>query len=624
MSITVYSVPVANPDSYTVVAGNTLTVNAVNGVLANDTDADGGTLSAVLGTGVSHGNLTLNPDGSFTYTPAAGYSGTDSFSYAATDGHATSAPATVSITVYSVPVANPDSYTVVSGNTLTVNAVNGVLANDTDADGGTLSAVLGTGVSHGTLTLNPDGSFTYTPAAGYSGTDSFSYAATDGHATSAPATVTITIYSVPVANPDSYTVVAGNTLTVNAVNGVLANDTDADGGTLSAVLGTGVGHGNLTLNPDGSFTYTPAAGYSGTDSFSYAATDGHATSAPATVSMTVYSVPVANPDSYTVVAGNTLTVNAVNGVLANDTDADGGTLSAVLGTGVGHGTLTLNPDGSFTYTPAAGYSGTDSFTYAATDGHATSSPATVTITVATPMATIISFMPGSGTMSTVVTISGTGFTGATVVAFGGVPAAAFTVNSDTSISATVGNGSTGVITVTTPNGTATSSNTFTYLPAQLTGVTLSANLPSPQNAGTAITLTAAAQGSDITAGNVQYQFEVQYQQANGSWTAQTVLNDWSTSASCVWTATGVHKYALLVYVRPVGNAANVVTSYLTFTIQPGNLSGVTLSANPQAPQYTGTTITLTAARRGGLPIRMSSINSSPSIAMRTAPGRRIC
>ena len=270
-----------------------MTVSAANGVLANDTDADGGALSAVLGTTTSNGSLTLNADGSFVYTPNAGFCGTDSFTYTATDGNATSAPATVTITVYSVPVANNAiAYTIIDGNTLTVNAANGVLANDTDADDGTLSAALGTTTSNGSLTLNADGSFVYTPNAGFCGTDSFTYTATDGNATSAPATVSITVYSVPVANAVAYTVIDGNTLTVTAANGVLANDTDADGGTLSAVLGTTTSNGSLTLNADGSFVYTPNAGFCGTDSFTYTATDGNATSVLATVTITVYSVPV--------------------------------------------------------------------------------------------------------------------------------------------------------------------------------------------------------------------------------------------------------------------------------------------------------------------------------------------
>ena len=73
---------------------------------------------------------------------------------------------------------------------------------------------------------------------------------------------------------------------------------------------------------------------------------------------------MANNDSYTTAEGKPLSV-AAPGVLANDTAAGGATLTAVLVTGPAHGTLTLNPDGSFTYTPAAGFSGSDSFTYQA-------------------------------------------------------------------------------------------------------------------------------------------------------------------------------------------------------------------------------------------------------------------
>jgi VCBS repeat-containing protein len=79
--------------------------------------------------------------------------------------------------------------------------------------------------------------------------------------------------------------------------------------------------------------------------------------------------------------GNALTVNAAGGVLANDTDADGDTLTAALVDNVTNGTLTLNADGSFTYTPQADFTGTDSFTYTATDGTDPTAATQVTITV---------------------------------------------------------------------------------------------------------------------------------------------------------------------------------------------------------------------------------------------------
>ena len=89
--------------------------------------------------------------------------------------------------------------------------------------------------------------------------------------------------------------------------------------------------------------------------------------------------PVANNDSFAVNEDGSLNV-AAPGVLGNDT-GDSGPLTAVLVSDVANGTLTLNPDGSFTYTPAANYNGPDEFIYSASDGSLTSSPAQVSITV---------------------------------------------------------------------------------------------------------------------------------------------------------------------------------------------------------------------------------------------------
>ena len=88
--------------------------------------------------------------------------------------------------------------------------------------------------------------------------------------------------------------------------------------------------------------------------------------------------PVSNGDSFGV--GENGTLNA-GGLLANDSDVDGDPLSAVLGSGPAHGAVSVRPDGGFTYTPAAGFSGADSFTYHATDGDGSSRDSTVSITV---------------------------------------------------------------------------------------------------------------------------------------------------------------------------------------------------------------------------------------------------
>ena len=378
--------PVAADDSYTTNEDSTLTVPAP-GVLANDTDVDSAIITAVKVTDPSHGALTLHSDGSFSYTPFANYYGSDTFTYLANDGLLNSNVATVNITVNPVndaPVAVDDSYSTNEDSTLTVPAP-GVLANDTDVDHTTLTVVKVTDPSHGALTLHSDGSFSYTPVADYYGSDSFTYKANDGLLNSNIATVNITVIPVndaPVAVDDSFTTNEDSTLTVPAP-GVLANDTDVDSPTLTVVKVTDPSHGTLTLHSDGSFSYTPAADYFGPDSFTYLANDGLLTSNVATVNITVTPVndaPVAVDDSYTIDEDSTLTVPAP-GVLTNDTDVDSAIITVVKVTDPSHGVLTLNSDGSFSYTPVADYYGPDSFTYLANDGLLNSNVATVNITV---------------------------------------------------------------------------------------------------------------------------------------------------------------------------------------------------------------------------------------------------
>ena len=189
--------------------------------------------------------------------------------------------------------------------------------------------------------------------------------------------------NAPVAVADAFAGQEDQLLAV-AAPGVLGNDSDVDGDAVSAVLVSSVGHGTLALAGDGSFTYEPAADFHGVDSFTYKANDGTVDSAAVTVTLTVAAVndaPVAVADAFAGQEDQPVTV-AAPGVLANDSDVDGDALSAVLVSSVGHGTLTLAADGSFTYNPAADFHGVDSFTYKANDGTADSAAVTVTLTIA--------------------------------------------------------------------------------------------------------------------------------------------------------------------------------------------------------------------------------------------------
>src|SRR5262249_23146556 len=147
----------------------------------------------------------------------------------------------------------------------------------------------------------------------------------------------------------------------------------------------GAGHGSTSVNSDGSITYTPAAGFVGTDSFQYTVKDvANASSNPATVTITVVDIGVANDDSIDTDAGNAVNIP----VLATSSSPVGlKTNSVVLLSQPGHGSALVQPDGSITYAPVDGFAGSDSFTYAVQNNNGVNlGPATVSVVVNRPTA----------------------------------------------------------------------------------------------------------------------------------------------------------------------------------------------------------------------------------------------
>lgn len=382
----VNDLPVAVNRSFSVAEDGTLTIPAP-GVLASVTDPDGDRLTAVLVGGVSRGTLAFNADGSFTYVPRANDDSADSFTYTILDGSGQSNTARVDIDILPVndlPVAVDRGFTTNEDTTLVVPAP-GVLAGATDVEGGSPRAVLVTGPSRGTVTLNSDGSFTYVPRTNDDTVDSFTYAISDGTGVGNAARVTIDLLPVndlPVAPDRTFTVAEDNVLTV-AAPGVLGGVADPEGKGLKAELVSGTTRGSIIFDTDGSFSYRPRGNDDTSDSFTYLIHDGTGASNTARVTIDLLPVndaPVARTDAFALDAGTTLTV-AAPGVLGNDTDVESAALKALLATNVSHGTLTLNSNGSFTYRPVAGYSGPDGFTYRASDGDAQSTAVSVSLTV---------------------------------------------------------------------------------------------------------------------------------------------------------------------------------------------------------------------------------------------------
>ena len=192
----------------------------------------------------------------------------------------------------------------------------------------------------------------------------------------------------PVAVNDTYTTSEDTTLIIPAP-GVLSNDADPNSDAIKAVIVGQPRFGTVSLQNDGSFVYKPNSNYAGNDSFTYVANDGSLESATATVFIAVTEVndaPVAVDDNYSVRFGQLLTITSSLGVLANDYDSDSGALTAsqVVGTNQGpnEGSISLQPDGSFTYAPNAGFTGNDYFSYRVSDGAAFSQPVRVNLRIA--------------------------------------------------------------------------------------------------------------------------------------------------------------------------------------------------------------------------------------------------
>ena len=279
--IKVDSKPVAKPDSYGVVLPGPRTVVAP-GVLANDSDADGDILRAEVVKKPSFGSLTLSGDGGFTYMPASKKARSDFFTYRAVDGAGQKTPSTrVDLKISaanSPPVAVNDIYQIGESSAIEMDATGGVLANDTDADGDVLTAeALSFPFPADDFQFFEDGSFWYYPPSNWDSDVSFTYRVSDGTTFSAPATVTIDIVAVnspPTGEDDQYWMMQGDVLDVPAP-GVLANDYDDaefDAPHVHDRVG-GPGHGELTLNRDGSFIYTPDPDFAGVDGFTYRPAD---------------------------------------------------------------------------------------------------------------------------------------------------------------------------------------------------------------------------------------------------------------------------------------------------------------------------------------------------------------
>ena len=361
----------ANPDSVIAIKNTALDFDP----RVNDVASGPYTLSITgFSTPPAHGTAATISTG-VRYTPTTGYVGADSFTYTLSDGHAANVVGTVSVYVNALPVASNIALPVVKNAAKTFDPRTSVMD---ESDTLTVTSV-GT-PTHGTAAVVSGTSVIYTPATNYTGSDSFAYTVADSHGASTTATVNVTVSTgvnqAPVAVNDDIVATRGVAFPYDP----RVNDSDPDGDSILINAVSTPAHGTVTITGGGTgISYKSLTPYYGPDSFTYTVTDGTLTSNLATVTIFVNNRPTAVADSITTTAGTAITFDP----RINDSDADGDTFIIVArGQGPSHGTAVINAGGTaITYTPAAGYTGTDSFNYTIRDTHNGTGVAVVTVTI---------------------------------------------------------------------------------------------------------------------------------------------------------------------------------------------------------------------------------------------------
>ncbi|MEU8237223.1 Ig-like domain-containing protein [Actinoplanes missouriensis] len=364
VTITINGPPVPVADAVTTPSGTPVTIPAT----ANDLDPESEALTVVAVGTPGHGTATINGDGAVDYAPDPAFAGTDTFGYDVRDATGNTATGSISVLVENAPpIAGPDESAVLTGRSILID----VLGNDTDANTGQTLTISSVGAPGRGVASLSGGQIRYAPTGNWTGRDTFTYQVSDGAGGLGSATVGVTVTDgQAIANPDR----AATGYRTAAVVPVLANDADP-AGTLTVVAVTQPSHGSASFTTT-TVRYLPADGFSGTDTFSYSAEDDTGTRVTQSVTVTVGAPPTVPDKSAATGPGEKV------GITLPGTDRQG---RPVTVTGLGtpaHGTVVLNADGTVTYTPNPGFSGTDSFTYTVVDEYGNLAEATIEVRVA--------------------------------------------------------------------------------------------------------------------------------------------------------------------------------------------------------------------------------------------------
>jgi gliding motility-associated-like protein len=349
-------------DFYTVVQDGSISDN----LMLNDSDPDGTiTTNTTPVVNASNGLFTVQLNGDFTYTPTPGFVGNDTVVVQVCDNSLACVNDTLFFTVTPVnnlPIVQNDTITILEDN----NAISNILLNDSDPDGPvTASLTIIVNPTNGTVNIDAGGNYSYLPNSNFNGNDTIVFSVCDTDNNCINDTLFVTVTAV-----NDFIIVANENFSTNEATpfsgNITANDSDIDGtaitvNTTAIVLPT---NGIVLINSNGSFDYVPNAGFAGVDTIVVNVCDS-GFPLPASCSNDTIFITVIDINFPPILFNENVNTDediAISGtVITTDSDPEGTALTAVAVPVFGplNGTIIINPNGDFTYTPNGNYNGVD-------------------------------------------------------------------------------------------------------------------------------------------------------------------------------------------------------------------------------------------------------------------------
>ena len=570
----------------------------------------------------ANGTVKVNTDGTYTYVSNKGFVGTDTVHFATTDSHGVIGSATADVTV-------SDSITdrASSGLGTAQHAITGTFSSSDAAgrDSSTSLAAATTGTaSHGSVTVNSDGTYTYVSNSGFVGTDTIHFSTTDTHGVVGTVTTTVVVTDTLTQTESSGT--------ATARTGITGSWSVSDAAGLTETPVAAAGHGTVHVGNDGHYTYTSSAGFIGTDTITFTTTDGSGVAHTSTASVVVTDSVTASAGDATgdLRTGFTGTFSASDAALLTDTTSASSTHG---------GTVHVGADGHYTYTAAQGFVGTDTITFTTQNTHGDTVTSTATVTVSDTLTDTAT--GGVGTTQDVITGSfvvsdsaGLSSTSSATSANGGT----VSIRADGTYTYVAAGGFTGTdtITFTTTDShgvtsTATADVVVDAVQVQTNGATIAvphtvsdtenhaasfALHVSDANAGesvTAVTITGAPAGSVLTVGGVnltadsQGNFSLTPAQAADASLTITPPTDYSGTMTLQVNATAdvsgspsvTTSQAITVNVTPVTQGATI-TSPTTVADSENHTASFSLNVADAHANESVTGVTITGAPAGAV------------------------